>query len=167
MPISTNILSKFLNPYFIETGSHIGEGIQTAVDSGFDKIISIELSNKYYNICKQKFESNNRVSLILGDAELVLKDIIDGINYPITFWLDGHHSGDDTAWGLHNDPIFEELDIISTHVIKSHTILVDDIRGMDVSKLVEKILEINKDYNISYEDGYIPGDILVATLNKK
>ena len=128
MPIETNILKKFLNPYFIETGSHIGNGIQSAIDCGFDNIISIELADKYYNL------------------------------------LDGHHSGDDTAWGIHNDPIFEELDIISTHNIKTHIILVDDIRGMDKNKLIEKILSINKNYDISYEDGYIENDILVAMI---
>lgn len=164
MPISSNIFRKYPNSIFIETGSHVGNGIQSAVEAGFNRIISIELSSKYHEICKQRFSNNSDVELVLGDVELVLKDIIDKIQSPITFWLDGHHSGDDTAWGLHNDPIFEELDIISTHQIKTHTLIIDDLRGIDKDKLIKKVLKINKDYVITYEDGYIPNDILVASI---
>ena len=164
MPIDTSILKRYINPYFIETGSHIGNGIQSAIDSGFDDIISIELSEKYYNICKEKFKYNSKIALVFGDAELVLLDVINKIDNKITFWLDGHDSGDDTAAGLHADPIFQELEIIKQHKIKEHTILIDDIRGMDVNKLKEKILEINNDYVITFEDGYVPNDILVAKI---
>lgn len=164
MPITDLILKKYLNPYFVETGSHVGNGIEVAINSGFNKIISIELSEKYYGICKERFINNIEVSLVLGDAELVLSDVINKIDDKITFWLDGHDSGGDTAFGLHGDPIYQELDIIKNHKIKDHTIIVDDIRGMDITTLKEKILEINKDYNITYEDGHVPNDLLVAKI---
>ncbi len=164
MPISTETLKKYKSTYFIETGSHVGNGIQSAIDVGFDNIISIELSEKYHDISKQRFINNKKVSVILGDAELVLDEIIRDITEPITFWLDGHDSGDDTAVGLHPDPIYEELEIIKNHNIKTHTLLIDDIRGMDIILLKQKVLEINDKYQISFEDGYIPNDILVAKI---
>lgn len=164
MPIATNILKKYINPVFLETGSHAGEGIQSAIDCGFNLIISIELSEKYYNHCINRFKGNEKVTLVQGDVELVLENIIITIDEPITFWLDAHYSGDDTALGLQGDPIYEELKIIKQHPIKTHILLIDDIRGMNVDKLKEKVLEINKDYQISFEDGFVPNDVLVAII---
>ncbi len=164
MPLATNILKKYMNPVFLETGSHAGEGIQSAIDCGFNTIISIELSEKYYNFCVNRFKGNDKVKLVQGDVEIVLNDTIKDINESITFWLDAHYSGDDTALGLQGDPIYEELEIIKQHPIKTHTLLIDDIRGMNPDKLAIKILEINKDYIIHLEDGYVPNDIMVAII---
>lgn len=164
MPLATNILRKYMNPVFVETGSHAGEGIQSAIDCGFNLIKSIELSEKYYNFCINRFKGNEKVVLVQGDVEIVLNDAIRYINEPTTFWLDAHYSGDDTALGMQGDPIYEELEIIKQHPIKTHTLLIDDIRGMNVDKLKEKVLEINKDYQISFEDGFVPNDILVAKI---
>ena len=52
MPSKKEIFQKYINNYFIETGSYLGDGIQQAIDAGFKNIISIELSDKYFNICK-------------------------------------------------------------------------------------------------------------------
>jgi ribosomal protein S17E len=164
MPLATNILQKYMNRVFVETGSHAGEGIQSALDCGFNKIISIELSEKYYNFCVNRFKSNDKVVLVQGDVEIMLEGVISRLNEPITFWLDAHYSGDDTALGMQGDPIYEELEIIKQHPIKIHTLLIDDIRGMNVDKLKEKVLEINENYQISFEDGFVPNDVLVAKI---
>ena len=37
---SAAVFSKYPNPVFIETGSHTGDGIQFAIDAGFQTIIS-------------------------------------------------------------------------------------------------------------------------------
>jgi len=60
----------FLNPVFIETGSYTGDGIQAALNSGFTKVISIELVPHYYNLCKKRFQNNPMVNYIL---EILLK----------------------------------------------------------------------------------------------
>ena len=56
MPTKKETFSKYKNKYFIETGSHLGNGIQQALDAGFDNVISIELSDKYFGICENKFK---------------------------------------------------------------------------------------------------------------
>lgn len=101
-----------------------------------------------------------------------LYDVIKNINSSITFWLDGHYSGYDTAQGDENNPILKELEQIKKHHIKNHTILIDDIRlcggfwfdDITLEQIISKILEINKNYTISYVDGYVKNDILVAQI---
>lgn len=173
MPSPSNIFQKYPNNYFVETGSGGGEGIQRAISAGFQKIISIELSEKYFNICKKKFESNENVEIVLGDSSIVLSSIILSINQPITFWLDGHHSCGDTALGKYWSPLMIELEQIGNHSSKNHTILIDDLRCWNVNNPVirfgekeikESILKINEKYTFVYEDGHVPNDILVARV---
>ena len=45
--------------------------------------------------------------------------------------------------------------------------MIDDVRrfrvmGVDEQKVKEKLLDINPDYRITYEDGHIFNDIMVA-----
>ena len=129
MPIINNLFERYKNTeYFIESGSFLGNGILNAMDAGFKYIISIELSPIYYNQCMVKFGQNNRIHLYLGDTEDLLSEIISKIEEPITFWLDGHNSGGNTAWGKHESPLMQELEIIKNHSIKTHTIIIDDLR---------------------------------------
>ena len=46
MPIK--IIEKFSN-VFVETGTFYGEGIQVAINAGYEKIISIEIFKKYFD----------------------------------------------------------------------------------------------------------------------
>jgi len=165
MPIIKDILAKYPNPCFIETGTHYGDTVQKALDIGFDKIISIELSNELYPKCLERFQNNPKVTLYHGDVSLLFKKIIDPINTLITFWLDAHYSGYGTARGPKDDPIMDELEIIKNHPIKTHTILIDDIRLMNRNTIINKVKEININYDLSFEDGCEPKDILVAKTN--
>lgn len=170
---SARIFHKYLNPVFVETGSHLGDGIQLALDAGFERVISIELSDKYYTHCQQRFFSEPRVSLVKGDTAFVLYDVIKDIDSRITFWLDGHHSCGDTALGAFWAPLIQELDAIKRHRRNDHTILIDDMRcwkepnpvhGFYEPELIEKVKSIRPDYVLSREDTpAAPQDILVAT----
>ena len=164
MPLKKEVILKYMNPVFLETGSLVGESIQLALDVGFEKVLSVELAEKYFDICLDKFKHNSKVNLYFGDVELVLWDMINFIDAPITFWLDAHHSGADTALGIRNDPIIQEINIIKRHHRKDHTILVDDLKGMDAEAIKSKLLEINPSFQFSLEDGFVPNDILVARL---
>jgi len=163
------LFRKYINPVFIETGSYLGDGIQQAIDAGFKKIYSIELSRNFYTHCCDRFEKNEIVHCICGDSGEKLFEVMEEQNEQITFWLDGHYSGGDTAIGPENTPLLRELEAIKRHPIKTHTILIDDLRGwirelrgFDTLDLMKKILEINPDYVFTLEDGFIPNDILVA-----
>lgn len=179
MPTNTQLFKKYKNNnIFIETGSLVGQGIEQALEAGFDKILSIELSEWHYVVCMNKFYSNSKVNLFLGDSSVILKNIIDQIDQPATFWLDGHYSGGNTAKGEKESPLMEELEIIKNHKIKNHTIIIDDMRCwiknnntcfFDKLDIENKLKEINPNYILLYENGVqekniFPNDILIATI---
>lgn len=171
MPINFD-LAQYLNPIFVETGTYKGHGIAAALAAGFTKIYSIEISQEFYDQSVQRFKSEidqGTVEIILGDSLSCLAEIINAVNSEITFWLDAHeilgYKGEKSC------PLYEELDAIALHPIKTHTILIDDLRllsqkgwGKSVMKdsLIEKIKQINSNYSLIYENGKIENDVLVA-----
>ena len=72
MPSTTENFKKHINNIFIETGSYLGDGIQEAINAGYKKIISIELSDKYHFISTNRFLNNRNVSVVKGDSFKVL-----------------------------------------------------------------------------------------------
>lgn len=170
-----NIFKKYPNKVFIETGSYLGNGIRNAIEAGFEQIYSIELSEKYFNYCKEQFVNYPQVIMVFGDSCERIKDVIKDIDTPITFWLDGHHSCEDTALGKYWTPLMQELEQIKGHKIKNHTIIIDDMRcwkepnpvhGFYTPDILQKIQEINSNYEISYENGQTYNDILVAKIKE-
>jgi hypothetical protein len=173
MPSNVDNFKKFKNELFIETGSFYGEGIQQAIDAGFENIISIELSPKYFSICVSRFNLHPGTKIIFGDSYKILQEILPKINKRITFWLDGHNSGEDTAFGDFLAPLIQELDAIKSHHIKNHTIMIDDMRcwrkyeekhGFEEKDLIVKLKEINSNYKFEYLEGCEKNDILVAYI---
>jgi hypothetical protein len=172
MPSNIQLFEKYnTNPVFIETGSYAGEGIRNAIFAGYKNIHSIELAEKYYQFCKSYFKYIDFVHLYEGDSVTILSCILDKINTSITFWLDAHYSGGDTDFKDTLSPLMRELEIIKTHPIKTHTIIIDDLREwhsdypaikFGTDEIKNKILEINPNYIFSMADGFIPEDILVA-----
>jgi hypothetical protein len=166
---ATNFFHKYRNPYFVETGSYLGAGIMQAKSVGFENIISIELSEKYYNYCKESFKDNPNIKIVLGNSGDCLFDNIKDINAPITFWLDGHYSCGDTARGTLDSPLIQELQQIAKHPIKNHIIMIDDMRSwqggeFEAQDILRELRNINANYNISYEDGFIKNDVLIAKI---
>lgn len=164
MSANKGLFAKYPNRVFIETGCLHGNGIQQALDEGFEMIYSIELLYEYFYKCSERFKHNLNVLVVLGDSRFKLEPVLRLIDEPCTFWLDAHI-------GSESSPLLEELRIIKEHPIKTHTILIDDLRdwkmkrnGFDTSVLIEKLKEINPEYKIEFEDGYKPKDILVARI---
>jgi len=178
MPSSSDLFKEYLSDVFVETGSYVGDGIACAIKAGFNRIYSIELADKYYNYCIERFSNDPRVTIVNGDSGIMLHEAIKDIDHKITFWLDGHHSCGDTAKGCAWSPLMHELDQISRHSIKSHTIIIDDmicwekgnpVIGFGMEDIQEKILSINKDYKFFYKEGEWDGKpfdkyILIATI---
>lgn len=172
MSLEKNIFKKYPNKYWVETGSYEGDGIQMAVEANYENIISIELADHLYKRCVERFRNKENVKLYKGDSELLLGSLIEKIDEPITFWLDGHYSACGTAIGNQETPLLFELKAIKEHKIKTHTIIIDDLRcwtkhriGFDEQDLRKMLLEINKDYQFNYEDGYCANDVLVAKIS--
>ncbi|MBS0620566.1 MAG: hypothetical protein JSS61_03800 [Verrucomicrobia bacterium] len=167
-----DIFAKYPNRYFIESGSYLGDGIQMALNAGFPSIYSIEISDELYARCVERFERIPNVHAICGDSSEVMKSVLENIHEPATFWLDGHYSSGNTEMGDLHCPLLRELDAIASHPIKTHTILIDDIRYfgevefdyIELEQVQAALLKINPSYKFSYEDGHIPNDILVAKV---
>lgn len=173
MPTKSENFRKYPNQIFIETGSYVGDGIQNAIEAGFDNIISIELSDKYFDISTNRFIENPNVKVVKGDSFKVLPEILNNIDVPVTFWLDGHHSCGDTALGEYWAPLIQELNVIKNHPIKTHTIMIDDVRcwespnpvhGFYIVDIIDLLKDINTGYKLTYEDGMQKNDVLVAHL---
>lgn len=179
MAINTELLKPFTrNNIFVETGSYWGDGIQVALDSGFNKIISLECNEIYYNHCLNRFSDKKNVEMHLGDSSVDLFNIIKDIDEPITFWLDAHFMCNDPEQNLDNHPgrgkipLIDELSQIKKHQLKNHTILIDDIDPLSnlsplgefpptgsvetqLDNLKEVISKINKKYQ--FQDHNISG----------
>lgn len=168
MPSSKEIFERYLNPVFIETGSHIGDGIQQALNAGFQKVFSIELVPEYYQRCIKRFQGNEKVKIFEGASIYHLPRILHGMQEKCTFWLDSHNFSPENPQSM----IIEELAIIATHFRKNHTILIDDNRLIETEfkikrQTIKNILNIiNPEYKIESIDGNGAGlinDIITAT----
>lgn len=169
------VIERYLNPYFFETGTANGACVSLAISSGFEKIFSVEIEVSRQEENAKTFEQEikeNKVKLYTGDSLILFPKMMEGIDKPTTFWLDAHV--DEGVSGVKKCPLYEELETIANSPIKTHTIMIDDISyfgtknhwgdGISLETIKEKILQINPNYNFAFEDGHVPNDILVAHL---
>jgi hypothetical protein len=112
---------------FVETGTNYANTIQHLMDE-FDEFHSIELSTPFYNRAKTIFEKNDRVNLYHGDSTYVLPHVLEKINQPCIFFLDGHYSSEDTARGEKDVPLLEEMSSINDKFTHQCLIIIDDLR---------------------------------------
>jgi len=112
---------------FIETGTFTGEMVE-AVRGHFDRIISIELSPDLYEAARRRFAGDARISLRLGNSAIELPKIIDTLEGPALFWLDGHFMGGNTARAQEDSPVRGELGALFRHSRGGHVVLIDDAR---------------------------------------
>lgn len=169
----TQHLSRYPNKYFVESGTYVGNGVHSAIKAGFTKCYSIEIQPHNFCISSQRFSkeiADGSVVLIHGNSENTLKLILNQLIQPATFWLDAHCSyiyGDKLA---KNCPIIDEINMIATHPIKNHTVLIDDVNQfnsplhdmIDINDVINHLRSINPGYQFRYLDSLIPNNILVA-----
>lgn len=147
---------------FIETGTHIGNGIANALGVNFNTIHSIEIMEENYNIAKDRWKHFNNVTIYHGDTSQMVETLLNSLNESSFFWLDAHFTVDSKI------PTYKELEYIKNHSIKDHTILVDDVSiYFNYDQLENAIKDINPNYTISYEPTWrSEKDILVAKIVK-
>lgn len=147
MPLTTNVLAKYINPIFIETGSYKGRTSIMACNMGFE-VHTIEINKRFYNRCKVLFRKHN-IKIYSGDSVILLPEILRNINQPSTVWLDAHPPG---MLNLENCSIIHELNAILKESKRlKFQILIDDMRLFDELSM-KKILNIASEIgSISYE----------------
>jgi len=166
---SKNIFKKIKKnkKIIIETGTYLGKGVEWALKH-FDRVISIELLDKFYEPVAEKFKENDRVTIVKGNSADVLSTILEDIDESCFIYLDAH--GDIKEAGL--NPLYKELKAINEHLIKTHIIIIDDVRRfgvendpnwirIDIKRLKKMLYEINNDYRI-----FTFKDMLVAALKE-
>ena len=168
-----NHFKRFNNDVFIESGTFIGNGLNCALDAGFNKCYSVEIHEHLYKKNLNRFDSEIKkgsVTLFHGDSGTILKSVIAGLDRPATFWLDAHISSQYGKKLAKNCPIIEELETIKSHFIKTHTLLIDDLNcfgrpahdRITLDQVKNKILEINSNYKFELLDAARPQNILAA-----
>lgn len=179
MTLRKEVLLKYkteLHETFIESGTYIGDAVHLALDCGFKKIISVEISENHAVWAKNRFLNNKNVFIIHGDSFTNFPLICKNLITPSIFWLDGHYDKFADTMGVVKCPLLKELESIKLSNIKSHIILIDDVRvfnnvnetdwgeDLKIENVIDKIKQINDSYLISYEDGWVENDILIAHL---
>jgi len=152
---------KFRTSTFVETGTYHGDTL-FACRNEFNKLYSIELDEKLYQLARARFAKSNNISILCGDSGQVLESLLKDISKKTLFWLDGHYSEGATAKGNLNTPIINELTHISNHYIKDHVVLIDDARcftGEDdypsISFLKDFVNQVSPDMEFKVEDDII------------
>ncbi len=145
---------------FIETGSAAGEGIQRALEAGFQEVHSIEAQREWYEVCVNRFMGDPRVFLHHGRSSEVLGiPLIKSTNTGVVFFLDAHPSGpltaghwdvmlhgSDSEYAQHNI-ILSELRLIFSWYFEP-VIMIDDQHGNDLDneKYMLEILNWNNQF---------------------
>jgi hypothetical protein len=165
MPLNPNaselIERKGNRKIFIETGTAYGDGVQSALDAGFDEVYSVELNPNLFKKCKERFKNNSNVNLICGSSEEELPQILESISDPFVLWLDAHWSGGEYIGELMDVYLPKELNAIKKYSEKFNdsVIMVDDMNhymgNKNFCEEVEKLInEIKKTGSIEYIESY-------------
>ena len=179
MTLTREVLEKYKQDVFIETGTWDGRTVQMALDSGYSEVISIETDLSLYNQAVSRFEGNDAVKLIYGDSLQFLPWILQSLDKVPQFWLDAHVQ-ENYAYGTVKVPILHELDKIAESVnpvVRAGTIMIDDMRcvgkaygweNITFDMIISRLLRINPAYTIVREDSKAAkDDILVAYVPEK
>lgn len=134
--IKKRVLQKYSskNTIWVETGTYRGETSEfLSKISQF--VFTIEPSEKYFEYSKEALSKVTNLKILNGTSEEYLNEILSEIDEGsiVSFWLDGHWSGEDTFKGDNDTPIENELDTIAKYLKKFSkiTVLVDDFRLFD------------------------------------
>ena len=127
----------------VETGSYEGDMIEHA-RRFFRDVYSIELSDHYYDLCRQRFEGCPGVHLLHGDSAVLLPGVLAGLGGPAVLWLDAHWSEGTTARGPRDSAIQGELDAVLAWGRKDIVVLIDDIRAFGAARDYPAIEEVRR-----------------------
>lgn len=160
MTLSAEVVRRHGRPVFIETGSHRGNGIATALDCGAEEVWSADIILGHVESCRSRFPGNPKVHLYHADSLDMLAEVLPHINSTAFVWLDAH---DENGIG----PLCGEIELLKAAPVR-HVIAIDDICLLDVmyhgslTDLKDNIASSDSNYAFYLEDCCRPSDILVA-----
>lgn len=165
---TVELIKKYIQPIYVETGSSSGDGILKAAEAGCTKFMGIEPNTEVFSACLRK-TAHLDFQLFEGTSERHINNVmakIDVLNERAIFFLDAHKVG---CCKGETYPLKYELATLKKARRKDHIIMIDDVRLFggelpDSMEEVERMLrKINRDYNLVCEDSDTnPKDVLVA-----
>jgi len=111
---------------YIETGTYRGGGVAKVLNE-YDQIHTIELSKKWFDFNVEKWSKHKHVNVHFGDSKVILPNLLNSIDQPVTIFLDAHYSGEHTAMGEEETPLLRELELLQKREFDD-VILIDDCR---------------------------------------
>lgn len=111
----------------IETGTFEGEMARKCREA-FREIHTIELDAGLAERAARRLGRWPWIHVHTGDSATVLPPLLERIEEPVLFWLDGHYSGEGTAHGAKETPLGEEIEAIAARRRPGDVVLVDDAR---------------------------------------
>src|SRR5215203_484003 len=123
--------------YFFETGTFRGDGLAYALQSPFEKLISVEVVPQIANEAKERFVDVERIQIIEAESVAALENVLPELEGNCIFWLDAHFPGADAGLTAYDEkteeivrlPLAKELETISRLRLKRKDVLIlDDLR---------------------------------------
>ncbi len=159
------IIDEYKNKYncavLVETGTYKGDTID-AQRKNFKRLYSIELGMDLWKGASKKFKCYKHITILQGNSEKKLHDVISQLDDKALFWLDGHYSAGITAKGDKDCPILGEVDAIFEGKRLNHVLLVDDARLFvgkydypTIDELTSYIRSKEPKYTVKVEDDII------------
>jgi hypothetical protein len=149
---------------FFETGTYLGNTV-CGVKDVFEEVYSVELSRELAQLARERFAKDKHVHIINEDSSTALNTFVMRLKQPAIFWLDAHYSAGVTAKGKVQTPVKEELRAILSHPLKSHYILIDDVKdfnGHNDYPTVAEILEMVEEFGIDAYEARVQGDVFLV-----
>ena len=150
----SRIIAKFKTPVFFETGTFRGDGVEYALQSPFEKIISIEIIPDLADKAKKRFAGNEKVKIIEGESSRVMEDELPGLTDNCIFWLDAHFPGADAGMKEYDADMDESIRlplVIESSIISRLRKGFKDVIIMDDLRIYE---------DGPYQNGNVPPDAL-------
>ena len=160
---------------FVETGTWMGDGIQTALHLGFKNVYSCDIDKENIVNASNRFKGLP-VTCFHQSSEDFLKDICPILKKPSLIWLDAHVMPDSSGqvfstkqlemsqkFNVSVCPIIQELSNIFTYGSCDHVIMIDDYHcfgnwefsNLTADETKEFILSKNEHYKFSVEENVL------------
>ena len=130
-PAKRAVLKRYSLPdaTWVETGTYRGD--TTAFLANLSaSAISLEPDDALFEKVRIRFAKEARIKILHGTSEALFAQVVENLQGPACFWLDGHYSGPGTHQSLTKTPISHELAVIAANLeeLLPVVVLVDDFR---------------------------------------
>ena len=134
-------------PVFVETGTYLGK-TTLLLANVCERCVTIEVDPSLHERARSSLAHLDNVELLLGDSASLMPGVLEDLDVPALFWLDGHYSGGVTAHANKETPVLDELAAILDHPVKNHVVLIDDarlFRGSDGYPTVKRVRRMGEE----------------------